>query len=248
MALPQTQVGATDMLSVSNLTTSYGLIKALNDVSLVAKEGQVTCILGPNGAGKTTLMFTLAGILKPVSGSVQFDGIEIAGLGAPKVLQSGLSLVPENRLVFPLMSVRDNLMAGAYLRHRSKRIEVENDLEKMYERFPVLKQREEQNAGTLSGGEQQMLALARALMSRPKMLLLDEPSVGLAPKIVDEIFAIITQVKSEGMSIVLVEQNAIKALQVADHFYFLDQGRVSFNGNPNELENEDVIRRAYLGQ
>lgn len=236
------------MLSVSNLTTSYGLIKALNAVSLVAKEGQVTCILGPNGAGKTTLMFTLAGILKPASGSVKFDGIEIAGLGAPKVLQSGLSLVPENRLVFPLMSVRDNLMAGAYLRPKSKSNEVENDLEKLYERFPVLKQREEQNAGTLSGGEQQMLALARALMSRPKMLLLDEPSVGLAPKIIDEIFAIITQVKSEGMSIVLVEQNAVKALQVADHFYFLDQGRVSFNGNPNELENEDVIRRAYLGQ
>ena len=236
------------MLSVSNLTTSYGLIKALTAVSLVAKEGQVTCILGPNGAGKTTLMFTLAGILKPASGSVKFDGIEIAGLGAPKVLQSGLSLVPENRLVFPLMSVRDNLMAGAYLRHQSKRIEVENDLKKLYERFPVLKQREEQNAGTLSGGEQQMLALARALMSRPKMLLLDEPSVGLAPKIVDEIFDIITQVKSEGMSIVLVEQNAVKALQVADHFYFLDQGRVSFNGNPNELENKDVIRRAYLGQ
>lgn len=236
------------MLSVSNLTTSYGLIKALSAVSLVAKEGQVTCILGPNGAGKTTLMFTIAGILKPASGSVNFDGIEIAGLGAPKVLQSGLSLVPENRLVFPLMSVRDNLMAGAYLRHQSKGIEVENDLKKLYERFPVLKQREEQNAGTLSGGEQQMLALARALMSRPKMLLLDEPSVGLAPKIVDEIFDIITQVKSEGMSIVLVEQNAVKALQVADHFYFLDQGRVSFNGNPNELENKDVIRRAYLGQ
>ena len=130
------------MLSVSNLTTSYGLIKALNAVSLVAKEGQVTCILGPNGAGKTTLMFTLAGILKPASGSVKFDGIEIAGLGAPKVLQRGLSLVPENRLVFPLMSVRDNLMAGAYLRHRSNRVEVENDLEKLYERFPVLKQRE----------------------------------------------------------------------------------------------------------
>ncbi len=236
------------MLSVSNLTTSYGLIRALKDVSLVAKEGQVTCILGPNGAGKTTLMFTLAGILNPVSGSVKFNGIEIAGLGAPKVLKNGLSLVPENRLVFPLMSVRDNLMAGAYLRHQSNRIEVENDLEKLYERFPVLKQREKQNAGTLSGGEQQMLALARALMSRPKMLLLDEPSVGLAPKVVDEIFAIITQVRSEGMSIVLVEQNAVKALQVADHFYFLDQGQVSFNGNPNELENEEVIKRAYLGQ
>ena len=248
MALPQTQMGATDMLSVSNLTTCYGLIKALNAVSLVAQEGQVTCILGPNGAGKTTLMFTLAGILNPVSGSVKFGGIEIAGLGAPKVLHSGLSLVPENRLVFPLMSVRDNLMAGAYLRHQSKRVEVENDLEKLFQRFPVLKEREGQNAGTLSGGEQQMLALARALMSRPKMLLLDEPSVGLAPKIVDEIFAIITQVKSEGMSILLVEQNAVKALQVADHFYFLDQGRVSFSGNPNELENEDVIKRAYLGQ
>ena len=211
----------------------------------MAKEGQVTCILGPNGAGKTTLMFTLAGILKPASGSVKFDGIEIAGLGAPKVLQSGLSLVPEKPAGFSLdvsarqydgrgllaSQVKNAMRSKMIWKNCMRDFQCSNNVKsKMQERYQV--------------EEQQMLALARALMSRPKMLLLDEPSVGLAPKIIDEIFAIITQVKSEGMSIVLVEQNAVKALQVADHFYFLDQGRVSFNGNPNELENEDVIRRA----
>lgn len=236
------------MLAIENLSTSYGLIKALKGVSLTAEDGKVTCILGPNGAGKTTLMFTAAGILKPDSGSVKFGGAELAGLSAPKILQQGLALAPENRLVFPQMSVRDNLLAGAYIRHRSEAAQVEEDLEKIFERFPVLKERTEQTAGTLSGGEQQMLSVARALMSRPKMLLLDEPSVGLAPLIVDEIFSIIRQMNKDGISILLVEQNAVKALEVADHFYLLDQGKVAFSGTPGEMANDDVIKRAYLGE
>jgi branched-chain amino acid transport system ATP-binding protein len=235
------------MLSVNNLTTSYGLIKALKGISLEAAKGEITCILGPNGAGKTTLMFTLAGILKPDSGTVEFNGASVTGLGAPEVLRNGLALVPENRLVFPLMSVRENLLTGSYIRDRKDKDEVEGDIEKMFDRFPVLKKRQDQNAGTLSGGEQQMLALARALMSRPKMLLLDEPSVGLAPVIVNEVFSIIKQLRGDGMSIVLVEQNAVKAMEVADHFYLLDQGKVSFTGTPGEMENDDVIKRAYLG-
>lgn len=235
------------MLSIENLSTSYGLIRALKGVSLTAEDGKVTCILGPNGAGKTTLLFTAAGILKPISGSVKFDGAELAGSSAPRILQQGLALVPENRLVFPQMSVRDNLLAGAYIRHRSEATEIAEDLEKMFNRFPVLKEREEQTAGTLSGGEQQMLSVARALMSRPKMLLLDEPSLGLAPLIVDEIFSIIRQMNNDGISILLVEQNAVKALEVADHFYLLDQGKVAFSGTPGEMANDDVIKRAYLG-
>ena len=233
------------MLEITNLSTSYGLIKALDGVSLSAQRGSVTCILGPNGAGKTTLMFSIAGILRANAGSIKANGVELAGLDAPGVLKNGVSLVPENRLVFPLMSVRENLQAGAYL--RSAKGEIAEDIEKMYARFPVLGERAEQNAGTLSGGEQQMLAVARALMSRPKILLMDEPSVGLAPLIVDEIFSIIGQLNSDGISIVLVEQNVVKALQVADHFYLLDQGKVAFSGTPGEMENDDVIKRAYLG-
>ena len=236
------------MLKIENLTTSYGLIKALKGVSLSAEEGKVTCILGPNGAGKTTLMFTVAGILKQTSGTVKLNEIDLSGLSAPKVLNEGLSLVPENRLVFPLMTVRENLDAGAYLRPASDKVAVEQDIERMYERFPVLKSRESQTAGTLSGGEQQMLALARALMSSPKMLLLDEPSVGLAPVIVDQIFEIIQTLKDEGMTILLVEQNAVKALKIADHFYLLNQGEVVFDGTPGEVEGDALIRKAYLGE
>ncbi|MDP6967718.1 MAG: ABC transporter ATP-binding protein [Gammaproteobacteria bacterium] len=235
------------MLSVNNLVTSYGLIKALKGVSLEAKEGAVTCILGPNGAGKTTLMFTLAGILAPDSGTVSLLEHNLTGLGAPKVLRQGLALVPENRLVFADMSVHENLLAGAFTQSRAMAAQVNDDIDKMYARFPILKARHDQPAGTLSGGEQQMLALARALMSRPSILLMDEPSVGLSPLIVDEIFAIIKQLNKDGMSILLVEQNATKALQVADYFYLLDQGKVAFSGTPDQLKNDDVIKRAYLG-
>lgn len=235
------------MLSVKNLVTSYGLIKALKGVSLEAKKGAVTCILGPNGAGKTTLMFTLAGILEPDEGAVSLLDQDLTGLGAPKILGKGLALVPENRLVFADLSVYENLLAGAFTRSRAMATQVSEDIEKMYQRFPILKDRHDQPAGNLSGGEQQMLALARALMSRPSILLMDEPSVGLSPIIVDEIFAIIKQLNEDGMSILLVEQNATKALQVADYFYLLDQGKVTFSGTPDQLKDDDIIKRAYLG-
>lgn len=235
------------MLSVKNLVTSYGLIKALKGVSLEAKKGAVTCILGPNGAGKTTLMFTLAGILEPDEGAVSLLDQDLTGLGAPKILGKGLALVPENRLVFADLSVYENLLAGAFTQSRAMASRVSEDIEKMYQRFPILKDRHDQPAGNLSGGEQQMLALARALMSRPSILLMDEPSVGLSPIIVDEIFAIIKQLNKDGMSILLVEQNATKALQVADYFYLLDQGKVTFSGTPDQLKDDDIIKRAYLG-
>ena len=235
------------MLSVKNLVTSYGLINALKGVSLEAKKGAVTCILGPNGAGKTTLMFTLAGILEPDEGAVSLLDQDLTGLGAPKILGKGLALVPENRLVFADLSVYENLLAGAFTQSRAMASRVSEDIEKMYQRFPILKDRHDQPAGNLSGGEQQMLALARALMSRPSILLMDEPSVGLSPIIVDEIFAIIKQLNEDGMSILLVEQNATKALQVADYFYLLDQGKVTFSGTPDQLKDDDIIKRAYLG-
>ncbi len=234
------------MLEITDLSTAYGKIEALKGVSLSARAGQVTCLLGPNGAGKSTLMLTLAGILKPQRGSVKFEGEELVGKTPADIVSRGLALVPENRLVFPALTVRENLMAGAYKRH--DRAGIKDDIEHMFERFPRLKERVEQYAGTLSGGEQQMLAVARALMSRPRLLLMDEPSVGLAPLVVAEIFSIIRQLHAEGVSIFLVEQNAHLALKVAQHFYLMELGRVSFSGTPGELAEDDVVQRAYLGQ
>ena len=215
-------------------------------MSLQARAGEVTCLLGPNGAGKTTLMMTIAGILRPQRGSVKFEGEELVGLAPAAIVARGLALVPENRLVFPALTVRENLMAGAF--SRRDRAGIKADLERMLERFPRLRERIDQLAGTLSGGEQQMLAVARALMSRPRLLLMDEPSVGLAPKVVAEIFGIIRQLHSEGVSIFLVEQNAHMALKVAQHFYLMEQGQVSFSGTPGELATDDVVQRAYLGE
>ncbi len=234
------------MLEITDLATSYGKIEALKGVSLQAKAGEVTCLLGPNGAGKSTLMLTLSGILKPQRGSVKFEGEELVGKTPAQIVERGMALVPENRLVVPALSVRENLLAGAYKRRDMAGIK--RDVEAMFVRFPRLKERIEQLAGTLSGGEQQMLAVARALMSRPRLLLMDEPSVGLAPLVVAEIFSIIKQLHAEGVSIFLVEQNAHMALKVAQHFYLMEQGRVSFSGTPGELADDDVIQRAYLGQ
>ena len=234
------------MLEINDLATAYGKIEALKGVSLSAKAGEVTCLLGPNGAGKTTLMLTLAGILRPQRGSIRFEGEELVGKSPAEIVARGLALVPENRLVFPGLSVRENLLAGAY--RRKDRAGIAADIARMFERFPVLRERITQLAGTLSGGEQQMLAVARALMSRPRLLLMDEPSVGLAPLIVAEIFSIIAQLHAEGTSIFLVEQNAHMALKVAQHFYLMGQGRVSFSGTPGELAADDVVQRAYLGQ
>ncbi len=232
------------MLEIQGLACAYGKIEALREVSLSARAGEVTCLLGPNGAGKTTLMMTLAGILQPTRGSITFEGENLLGLSPAQIVDRGLALVPENRLVFPALSVRENLMAGAY--RRKDRAAIANDIEQQLDRFPRLRERIDQLAGTLSGGEQQMLALARALMSRPRLLLMDEPSVGLAPKVVAEIFGIIWQLHAEGTSIFLVEQNVHMALKVAQHFFLLQQGRVTFSGTPADLAEDDVIQRAYL--
>ncbi|MEW5887592.1 MAG: ABC transporter ATP-binding protein [Pseudomonadota bacterium] len=234
------------MIEIRDLATAYGKIEALKGVSLTARANEVTCLLGPNGAGKTTLMMTLAGILKPQRGSVKFEGEELIGKSPAEIVARGLALVPENRLVFPALTVKENLLAGAF--RRRDRAGIRADVERMCERFPRLRERIDQLAGTLSGGEQQMLAVARALMSRPRLLLMDEPSVGLAPLVVAEIFAIIKQLHKEGVSIFLVEQNVHMALQVAQHFYLIEQGRVTFDGTPGELAEDDVIHRAYLGQ
>ena len=235
------------MLEVNDIATSYGKIEALRGVDLTVDEGAISCLLGPNGAGKTTLMMTIAGILKPRRGSIRFEGRELVGLVPSRVVAAGIALVPENRLVFPDMSVRENLLAGAYLRLAKDRREVDADVARLFQRFPRLEDRSKQFAGTLSGGEQQMLSVARALMARPKLLLMDEPSLGLAPLVIEEIFQIIRDLHRDGTTIFLVEQNAHMALQVADRFYLLDQGRVTFSGTPGELAEDEVIQRAYLG-
>ncbi len=232
------------LLEAKDLITAYGKIEALKGVSLTVRRGSITCLLGPNGAGKTTLMMTIAGILRARSGSVTFAGSNISSLWPHDIVAAGIALVPENRLVFPSMTVLDNLHAGAYQRRDA---EVESDIEKLLQRFPRLKERSGQNAGTLSGGEQQMLAVARALMSRPKLLLMDEPSLGLAPLVVEEIFRIVAELHRDGTSIFLVEQNAHMALKVAHHFYLMEQGKISFSGDPGSLAEDEVIRRAYLG-
>ena len=233
------------MFEVSDIVAAYGKIEALKGVSLHVESGRITCLLGPNGAGKTTLMMTIAGILQPRRGSIRLDGAELAGLSPARIVSRGVALVPENRLVFPQMSVRENLLAGSY--QRRDRAGIEADIERMYGRFPRLKERHEQMAGTLSGGEQQMLAVARALMSRPRLLLMDEPSLGLAPLIVAEIFDIIAELNRDGTTIFLVEQNAHMALKVAHKFFLMEQGRITFNGTPGQLAEDDVIQRAYLG-
>ncbi|PWJ13828.1 ABC transporter ATP-binding protein [Jannaschia seohaensis] len=234
------------MLEIRDIKTSYGKIAALKGVSLDIRDGGLTCLLGPNGAGKTTLIWTIAGILKAQSGSIKMGGDELAGLKAHQIVEKGVVTVPENRLVFPEMTVTDNLIAGAFSRRKEKG-GVSEDLEAVLERFPRLRERATQEAGTLSGGEQQMLAVGRALMARPKILLMDEPSTGLAPIIVEEIFEIIGQLRDEGRTIFLVEQNANLALDYADHFYLLEQGQVTFGGDPGEVDHDELIARAYLG-
>ena len=234
------------MLRIRDLVTSYGNIEVLRGISLDAAEGEITCLLGPNGAGKTTTMFTIAGVLSAKSGSVVLDGEDLTRLPAARVVSRGIALVPENRLVFPRMDVVENLHAGAWAR-RASATEIAADIADIYRRFPRLEERKGQLAGTLSGGEQQMLAIARGLMTRPRILLMDEPSVGLAPLIVEEIFEIIRELNAEGVTILLVEQNARMALDVAHKFYLIEGGEITFSGSPGALEEDDVIHRAYLG-
>ncbi len=235
------------MLEIRDLVTSYGMIQALKGVSLTARPGEITCILGPNGAGKTTLLYTIAGILSPRAGSISLEGRELAGLPPHRIVASGVALVPENRLVFPHMTVRENLLAGAYGRLGRERAAVTAELEAMFSRFPILSQRKSQAAGTLSGGEQQMLAVARALMAKPRLLMMDEPSLGLAPMIVEQIFEIVATLNREGITVLLVEQNARLALAVAHRAYLLEQGRVALHGTAAEVSANEAISRAYLG-
>jgi branched-chain amino acid transport system ATP-binding protein len=233
------------LLKVRDVVTAYGKIEALKGVSLEVAEGSITCLLGPNGAGKTTLMMSIAGILRPRKGTIHFGGEDIAGRPPHAIVARGVALVPENRLVFPSMTVLENLNAGAY--QRGDKQAIAEDIDKLLARFPRLRERAAQQAGTLSGGEQQMLAVARALMSRPKLLLMDEPSLGLAPLVVEEIFRIVTELHKDGTTIFLVEQNALMALKLAQHFYLMEQGKVSFSGTPGALAEDEVIHRAYLG-
>lgn len=233
------------MLELASVEAGYGGIVALHGTDLRVDKGTITCLVGPNGAGKTTTMASIMGLVRSKKGTICFRGDDISRQETSKIVRRGMTLVPENRLVFPEMRVVENLECGAF--HRSDTKVIQSDLEATFKRFPALRSRRAQYAGSLSGGEQQMLAIGRALMSRPELLLMDEPSLGLAPKIVSEIFRIITRLKREGLTIFLVEQNVSAALTVADYFYVMERGRVIFEGTPDELRRNDVISNTYLG-
>ena len=233
------------MLRVEGINVFYGAIHALKNVSFEVGEGEVVSLIGANGAGKTTIMHTLSGLLKASGGKIWLQDTEITAVPAEKIVGMGLVQVPEGRRIFGRMSVLENLMMGAYLRRDKK--EIAEDIEKMYLRFPRLKERSKQPAGTMSGGEQQMLAIARALMGRPRLLLMDEPSMGLAPILVNEIFHIIKDINQQGMTVLLVEQNANKALSIADRAYVLETGSIVMTGSGQELLHDDRVRQAYLG-
>ncbi len=232
------------LLKVRDLHVYYGAIHAVKGISLEVWEGEVVTLIGANGAGKSTTLNTIAGLLKPRQGSVVLTGMPVEGTGASKMVYKGLSLCPEGRRIFQQMTVRENLEMGAYSRPKE---EIEASLEEMFRRFPRLKEREKQVGGTLSGGEQQMLAMARALMSHPKLLMLDEPSMGLAPILVDQIFGIIQELHDSGVTILLVEQNAQMALSVANRAYVLETGVISMSGDAKDLLHNDDIQKAYLG-
>lgn len=232
------------MLSVKDMNVYYGAIHALKGVSIDVQEGEIVTLIGANGAGKSTILKTLSGLLKPKSGEIRFLDKSIAGLAAQTIVKNGISHCPEGRRVFANMSVEENLNLGAFLR---KDKEVKKDLDSVYERFPRLLERRKQLAGTLSGGEQQMLAIGRALMARPKLLLLDEPSMGLAPLLVKEIFNIIEEIHQTGTTVLLVEQNAHQALKIADRAYVIETGKIVLSGTAAELADSDEIKKAYLG-
>ncbi len=232
------------MLAVNDVHVYYGAIHAIKGISLEVYPDEIVTLIGANGAGKSTTLNTIAGLLKPRSGSIMFDGHNIQGLGASRIVPAGLSLCPEGRRIFQQMTVRENLEMGGYTRNTN---EIGSSLDEMFQRFPRLKEREKQIAGTLSGGEQQMLAMARALMSKPRLLMLDEPSMGLAPILVEQIFDIITELHASGVTILLVEQNAQMALSVADRAYVLETGMISMTGNAEDLLHNDSVRKAYLG-
>ena len=233
------------MLKVENLVVSYGGIEALKGISLEVPEGKIVTLIGANGAGKSTLLRSIIGLVKPGQGKISYEEKDITGLNSQKIVQTGITLVPEGRRVFPNLTVLENLKIGAYLRNDKEGIE--KDIRWIYDLFPRLEERSWQMAGTLSGGEQQMLAMARALMSRPKLLLLDEPSMGLAPLLVKEIFNIIKEINASGTTVLLVEQNANMALSIADKAYVLETGRITLSGTAAELASSEEVRKAYLG-
>lgn len=233
------------MLEIKDLEVYYGAIHAVKGISLRVEDGQIVTLIGSNGAGKSTTLHTISGLIKPRSGSILFDGAEIAGTPAHQIVASGLVQVPEGRHVFANMSVMENLDMGAYL--RKDKDAIEKDKNRVFELFPRLFERKNQLSGTLSGGKQQMLAMGRALMERPRVLLLDEPSMGLAPLLVKEIFSIIKTINEEGTTILLVEQNANMALSIADYAYVLETGRITLSGPAAELSASEAVRKAYLG-
>ena len=233
------------MLKVENLSVHYGMIQAVRDVSFEVNEGEVVSLIGANGAGKTTILRTLSGLVRPSAGKIQFLGIEIQKMPAQKIVAGGLSQVPEGRHVFPGLTVMENLEMGAFL--KKNREENQANLKKVFSRFPRLEERKNQDAATLSGGEQQMLAMGRALMSTPKLLLLDEPSMGLAPIFIQEIFDIIQDIQKQGTTVLLIEQNANKALAISDRGYVLETGKIVLSGTGKELAASDEVRKAYLG-
>ena len=234
------------MLEVKDLQVYDGMIHAIKGVSFHVNEGEIIALIGANGAGKTTILHTITGLLTPKGGQVMFEGKDITKTPAHKIVELGMAHVPEGRRVFAQLSVYQNLKMGAYT--RSDKNEIEESLEMVYKRFPRLEERKNQMAGTLSGGEQQMLAMGRALMSKPRIILMDEPSMGLSPILVNEIFDIIQSVSASGTTVLLVEQNAKKALAIADRAYVLETGKISLDGNAKDLLNDDSIKKAYLGE
>ena len=234
------------LLEINNLEVHYGVIHALKGISFEVNEGEIIALIGANGAGKTTTLHTISGILQASSGNIIYDGKDITKVQAHKIVNLGISQVPEGRRVFAQLSVLENLKLGAFIRKDKDRIE--EDLRNIYERFPRLEERKNQLAGTLSGGEQQMLAMGRALMSRPRIILMDEPSMGLSPIYVSEIFDIIKSINKDGTTVLLVEQNAKKALSIADRAYVLETGKIALSGDAKNLMNNDTVKKAYLGE
>lgn len=234
------------MLEIKDLEVYYGVIKAIKGISFEVNQGEVIALIGANGAGKTTVLHTISGLIRPKNGEVLFEGKNLVKVSPDKIVKMGIAQVPEGRRVFANLSVYENLKLGAYT--RSNVAEIAESLESVYQRFPRLKERKKQLAGTLSGGEQQMLAMGRALMSKPKIILMDEPSMGLSPILVSEIFDIIRAISEQGTTVLLVEQNAKKALQIADRAYVLETGTISLSGDADELMHNEQVKKAYLGE
>jgi branched-chain amino acid transport system ATP-binding protein len=233
------------MLELHDLQVYYGGIHALQGISLEVPDGKIVSLIGANGAGKSTTLNSIVGLVKTQSGSIKWNGQELTALNTKQIVSQGVVLVPEGRRIFPNLSVWENLTLGAY--HRNDKADIEKDREMIYELFPRLKEREKQSAGTLSGGEQQMLAVGRGLMSRPKLFMLDEPSLGLAPLIVKNIFSIVKRINEQGTTVLLIEQNARAALKIADYGYVMETGRITLSGTGKDLLSDERIRHAYLG-